>query len=232
MTTYIAVISDNKVRDLLKKLKKEDSLIIYYKPNEKQVPIDMIPLFSEAKGQVEFREYGDDVAVAFETGKLTADVEKRNNAGVEIVSDSYIFGKLKLLISGGRKAKKPAPRKASETKKAEPVPEQLSLDMTVTKGSAAKTEDNGKDDEKLFDEAYADFDSLLSSLKTKAYDPLTGKQGIFNALKLMQEEKQPFGEALKKSLSASAAKKFFAEISSEDTERIKEAGLKVMKYDQ
>ena len=54
MTTFIASISDNKVRELLRKMKKEDLLILYYKSNEKQVPIDMITLFSETRGGVEF----------------------------------------------------------------------------------------------------------------------------------------------------------------------------------
>ncbi len=221
MTTYIAAISDAKVRDLLIKLKKEDTLVLYYKPDEKQVPIDMISLFSETKGQVEFREYSDDVTVAFEIGRLAGGADQKNNAGLEIASGNNVFGKIKALLAGSKKAKKPSARKASATKKTEPVPEQLSFDMIAP-----------VETEKLFDEAYSRFDSLLASLKTKAYNPVTGKQGIFNALKLMQEEGQTFEEALKKTLPASSARKFFAEISPENIERIKEAGLEVMKYDQ
>ena len=85
MTTFIASISDNKVRELLRKMKKEDLLILYYKSNEKQVPIDMITLFSETKGGVEFKEYTDDVTVAFETGRLFGEADKKNNASLEIV---------------------------------------------------------------------------------------------------------------------------------------------------
>ncbi|MCR4658103.1 MAG: hypothetical protein K5770_18035 [Lachnospiraceae bacterium] len=254
MTTYIATISDTKVRDLLKKLKKEDFLILYYKPDEKQVPIDMICLFSETRGMVEFREYTDDVTVAFEMGKLYGETEKKANAVIEISCDSQVFGKIKAMLGGSKKPKKPSGRKAPAAKKAEPVPEQLSLDMIVPGTAGERTDETGKtdsgkpgrknpvvnekkksakpeDEERLFDEAYTRFDSLLTSLKTKTFNPMTSKQGIFSALRLMRDESQPFEEALGKSLSEPAKKKFFAEISAQDVERIKEAGLEVMRYD-
>ena len=50
MTTYITNISSDKLKEVLTKLKKEDTLIIFHSSNEKQVPIDMITLFSSAMG--------------------------------------------------------------------------------------------------------------------------------------------------------------------------------------
>ena len=248
MTTFIASISDNKVRELLKKMKKEDMLILYYKSNEKQVPIDMITLFSETKGGVEFKEYTDDVTVAFETGRLLGETDKRNNAGLEIVGESQVFGRIKALLNGTKKQKKPSERKAvtpkkteAAPKKMEPVPQQLSLDMVASdagekalvdsKPAGQKKKADAEDTEKLFDEAYSRFDSLLTSLKTKSFNPVTARQGIFSALRLMQEEAQSFEEALRKSLSETAQKKFFSEISPENIEKIRVAGLEVIKYD-
>ncbi len=235
MTTFIASISDNKVRELLRKMKKEDLLILYYKSNEKQVPIDMITLFSETKGGVEFKEYTDDVTVAFETGRLFGEADKKNNASLEIVGENQVFGKLKAMLTGAKKQKKTAERKPAAPKKTEPVPEQLSFDMVAAhaegKNAAQKKKADSEDTDKLFDEAYSKFDSLLVSLKTKSFNPVTAKQGIFSALKLMREEAEPFEEALKKSLSDSAQKKFFSGISPDNIERIREAGLEVIKYD-
>jgi hypothetical protein len=271
MTTFIASISDTKVRELLKKMKKEDMLILYYKSNEKQVPIDMITLFSETKGRVEFKEYSDDVTVAFETGRLYGEADKKNNAALEIVGDNQVFGKLKALLTGTKKQKRPSERK-TPPQKTEQMPQQLSFDMVAAAGDTVKSSDKGRagdavrpsdkgkpadtagasdkvkaaaegkpagqkkkadteDTEKLFDEAYSKFDSLLVSLKTKIFNPVTARQGIFSALRLMQEEDQTFEEALKKSLSDSVQKKFFSEISPENIEKIREAGLEVIRYD-
>ena len=52
MTTYITNINSGKLKDVLAKLKKEDTLIIFHSSAEKQVPIEMISLFAGAKKAV------------------------------------------------------------------------------------------------------------------------------------------------------------------------------------
>ena len=61
MTTYITNINSGKLKDVLAKLKKEDTLIIFHSSAEKQVPIEMISLFAGAKGKVEFKETEDEI---------------------------------------------------------------------------------------------------------------------------------------------------------------------------
>ena len=51
MTTYITNINSGKLKEVLSKLKKEDTLIIFHSSAEKQVPIEMISLFAGAKGR-------------------------------------------------------------------------------------------------------------------------------------------------------------------------------------
>ena len=70
MTTYITNINSGKLKEVLSKLKKEDTLIIFHSSTEKQVPIEMISLFAGAKGKVVFKETEDEIEIAFEIGRL------------------------------------------------------------------------------------------------------------------------------------------------------------------
>ncbi len=237
MTTYVAPVSEVKIREILRKMRKEDTLIIYYNSKEKQVPIDMIELFSSTKGKVIFKEYKDDITFAFEVGMLFSETSGRNNSLTEIIGDSGIFGKIRQ-ITGERPAR--AGVKKTVKKPKETDPGQLSIrmeDIEPQKNNSPvqKKTQHGKNkdttDEQLFDEAYGRFEKLLAGLKTKAYDPSSAEQGIFNALRLMKEEGTDFKEGLEKNLSKSAKEKFFAQISPQDMERIKESGMEVIKYD-
>ena len=87
MTTFITTIGSDKLKSILAKLKKEDNLIIFHSSEEKQIPIDMISLFANAKGTVEFKESEDDIEIAFTIGKLAANPR----AVLEIIGDSPVF---------------------------------------------------------------------------------------------------------------------------------------------
>ncbi|HAG70458.1 MAG TPA: hypothetical protein DCL38_10900 [Lachnospiraceae bacterium] len=239
MTTYIALISDGKLRDVLKKMKKEDSLIVFYNEKEKQIPIDMIGLFSEKQGQFSFRECSDDISIAFETGQLYGEISSRNNAKLEIVSDSKLFGELRKRM--GEQVRKPAGKRNTAKKPEASEPEQLSFNINSpekqdgkAKTSRRKNTDNIKEDaakDDLFEKAYNNFDALLLSLRSKDYDPGTQKQGILNALKLVAEEGTDLESAMEKTLTPAEKKKFFKEMKPEDIAAIQNAGLDVIKYD-
>jgi hypothetical protein len=100
MTTYITTIGSGKLKNLLTKLKKEDSLVIFHSADEKQIPIDMISMFANAKGTVEFKEAGDDIETAFMLGKLSANPRTT----IEITGDLPIFNKLNELLGVKKKA--------------------------------------------------------------------------------------------------------------------------------
>ena len=94
MTTYITNINSGKLKDVLAKLKKEDTLIIFHSSAEKQVPIEMISLFAGAKGKVEFKETEDEIEIAFEIGRLSAETGGKSRMNVEIIGDSPLLSKI------------------------------------------------------------------------------------------------------------------------------------------
>ena len=123
MTTYITNINSGNLKEVLTKIKKEDTLIIFHSSNEKQVPIDMITLFSNAKGTVVFKESEDEVEIAFELGKLAAETAK-SRANMVILGDSPLFKKISGIIGSGKKTQ-PAVKveeKAVAPVKAAPAP--------------------------------------------------------------------------------------------------------------
>ena len=144
MTTYITNINSGKLKDVLAKLKKEDTLIIFHSSAEKQVPIEMISLFAGAKGKVEFKETEDEIEIAFEIGRLSAESGGKSRMNVEIIGDSPLLSKINGIIgnkkkpaSGTKKTAKPAV-KAESPLKAAPVA------ATVQKKAAAPAKEAGR----------------------------------------------------------------------------------------
>ena len=115
MATYITNISSDRLKELLIKLRKEDTLIIFHSSEEKQIPIEMITLFANAKGAVEFIEAEDDMVIAFEIGRIAGISAVKTHTPIEIVGDLPAFGKISSLIVN---SKKPASKdtKTSDTK--------------------------------------------------------------------------------------------------------------------
>ena len=259
MTTYITNISSDKLKEVLTKLKKEDTLIIFHSSNEKQVPIDMITLFSNAKGNVVFKESEDEVEIAFELGKLAAETAK-SRANMVIVGDSPLFKKISGIIGAGKKPaparKKPQPAAKAEEKaaapvKAAPVPKTSipkkateSVKAVIAKttvGKAkkesapkkpAKKESPVKKDSPEFDKAYDDFTKLMTDLKTDKYNPSECALGVLSAVRLMNEDtSMDFEAALHSSTTVTTAKKFFNNIKKADINKIIKAAKEVIKYD-
>ena len=257
MTTYITNISSDKLKEVLTKLKKEDTLIIFHSSNEKQVPIDMITLFSNAKGNVVFKESEDEVEVAFELGKLAAETAK-SRSNMVIVGDSPLFDRIRGFIGV---SKKPAPKKPQPAAKAEekpaapvktaPVPKTSipkkateSVKAVIAKTTAgkakkesapkkpAKKEDPIKKDSPEFDKAYDDFTKLMTNLKTDKYNPSECALGVLSAVRLMNEDtSMDFEAALHSSTTVTTAKKFFNNIKKADINKIIKAAKEVIKYD-
>ena len=259
MTTYITNINSGNLKEVLTKIKKEDTLIIFHSSNEKQIPIDMITLFSNAKGTVVFKESEDEVEIAFELGKLAAETAK-SRANMVILGDSPLFKKISGIIGSG---KKPAPsrkktqpavkveEKAVAPVKAAPAPK-TSIPKTATesvkkviekttavkakKESApkkpAKKESPVKKDSPEFDKAYDDFTKLMTDLKTDKYNPSECALGVLSAVRLMNEDtSMDFEAALHSSTTVTTAKKFFNNIKKTDINKIVKAAKEVVKYD-
>ena len=257
MTTYITHIKSDKLKEVLTKTKKEDTLIIFHSSSEKQVPIDMITLFSNAKGNVVFKESEDELEIAFEMGKLAAETA-RSRANMVILGDSPLFNKISTILESG---KKPAPsrKKPQSAAKAEekaPVKAAAEPKTSITKMAAesvkaviaktttdkakkdsapkktTKKEDPVKKDSPEFDKAYDDFSKLMADLKTDKYDPSECALGVLSAVRIMNEDtSMDFEAALHSSTTVTTAKKFFNNIKKADMNKIIKAAKEVVKYD-
>ena len=245
MTTYITNINSGKLKDVLAKLKKEDTLIIFHSSAEKQVPIEMISLFAGAKGKVEFKETEDEIEIAFEIGRLSAESGGKSRMNVEIIGDSPLLSKINGIIgnkkkpaSGTKKTVKPAPaaaqknsavpaKEAVKEKAAEPA----APAQPATKSSKAKKAAEVKDSPE-FDKAYDSFMNLLSSIKTAKYDPSECALGILSAVRLMNEDSTiTFEAALPASTTAATSNKFLTNVSKGNIKKIVAAAKEVVKYD-
>ena len=251
MATYVTNISSGKLKELLGKLRKEDTLIIFHTSKEKQIPIDMITLFAGAKGTVEFRESEDDLEIAFEIGKLSAGSADRP----QIIGDSPVFNKINSLI-GGKKSpapktgktpsaqkventaaakKAPAPKKASQESASDKTQKTASKPVSKDTKPAPKSNAKQKAPKKdliAFDNAFDNFTDLMDSLKTDKYDPTGCSMGIISAIRLMNEDPSlTFEAALPTTATAASAKKFLSKISKEDVDKVIEAAKEVVKYD-
>ena len=257
MTTYITNINSGKLKEVLAKLKKEDTLIIFHSSAEKQVPIEMISLFAGAKGKVDFKETEDEIEIAFEIGRLSAESGGKSRMNVEIIGDSPLLSKINGIIgnkkkpaSGTKKAVKPiakaeAPVKpapaasAAQKKAAAPVKEAVKEKAAepaapakpASKSSKAKKAAEVKDSPE-FDKAYDSFMSLLSSIKTAKYDPSECALGILSAVRLMNEDASiTFEAALPASTTAANSNKFLTNVSKGNIKKIVAAAKEVVKYD-
>lgn len=257
MTTYITNINSGKLKEVLSKLKKEDTLIIFHSSAEKQVPIEMISLFAGAKGKVEFKETEDEIEIAFEIGRLSAETGGKSRMNVEIIGDSPLLSKINGIIgnkkkpaSGAKKAvkpavkaesvAKPAPVNATTQKKAAApakatVKEKASVPAApskpASKSSKAKKAPEVKDSPE-FDKAYDSFMSLLSSIKTAKYDPSECALGVLSAVRLMNEDASiTFEAALPASTTAANSNKFLTNVSKGNVKKIVAAAKEVIKYD-
>lgn len=242
MTTYITNINSGKLKEVLSKLKKEDTLMIFHSSTEKQVPIEMISLFSNAKGKVIFKESEDEVEIAFEIGRLSAESAGKSRMNVEIIGDSPLFKKIGGIIGNKKKPAsrskkaaqpmtkaeapaKPAPKAAETEKKAE-APAKTAPKVSRTKKTAEKK------DSPEFDKAYDSFVKLMESLKTDKYDPTGCSLGILSAVRLMNEDTSlDFEAALHSSTTVTTAKKFFNNVKKADINKIIKAAKEVVKYD-
>ena len=74
----------------------------------------MISLFAGAKGKVEFKETEDEIEIAFEIGRLSAESGGKSRMNVEIIGDSPLLSKINGII--GNK-KKPASTTAANSNK-------------------------------------------------------------------------------------------------------------------
>ena len=247
MTTYITNINSGKLKDVLAKLKKEDTLIIFHSSAEKQVPIEMISLFAGAKGKVEFKETEDEIEIAFEIGRLSAESGGKSRMNVEIIGDSPLLSKINGIIgnkkkpaSGAKKTVKPAPAASAAQKKAaapvketakDKVAEPAAPAKPATKSSKAKKAAEVKDSPE-FDKAYDSFMNLLSSIKTGKYDPSECALGILSAVRLMNEDASiTFEAALPASTTAANSNKFLTNVSKGNIKKIVAAAKEVVKYD-
>ena len=255
MTTYITNISSGKLKEVLSKLKKEDTLIIFHSSAEKQVPIEMISLFAGAKGKVEFKETEDEIEIAFEIGRLSTESGGKSRINVEIIGDSPLLSKINGIIGNKKKpastAKKtvkpavkaeapvkPAPA-AAQKKSAVPAKEAVKEKAAepaapakpATKSSKAKKAAEVKDSPE-FDKAYDSFMNLLSSIKTGKYDPSECALGVLSAVRLMNEDASiTFEAALPASTTAANSNKFLTNVSKGNVKKIVAAAKEVVKYD-
>lgn len=243
MTTYITNISSDKLKDVLTKIKKEDTLIIFHSSSEKQVPIDMIKLFSDAKGSVVFKESEDELEIAFELGKLAAETA-RSRANMVIVGDSLLFNRINGFIGNGKKAapsrRKTQPAAKADDKAAESIKNATAKTVSgrVKKSEPPKKEEKKevKKEEKKdfpeFDKAYDDFTKLMGSLKTDKYNPSECALGVLSAVRLMSEDASvDFEAALHSSTTVTTARKFLNNIKKNDINKIIKAAKEVVKYD-
>ena len=226
MTTYITNINSGKLKDVLAKLKKEDTLIIFHSSAEKQVPIEMISLFAGAKGKVEFKETEDEIEIAFEIGRLSAESGGKSRMNVEIIGDSPLLSKINGIIgnkkkpaSGTKKAVKPAVKAEAPVK---PAPA-----ASAAQKKAAEVKDSPE-----FDKAYDSFMNLLSRIKTAKYDPSECALGVLSAVRLMNEDASiTFEAALPASTTAANSNKFLTNVSKGNIKKIVAAAKEVVKYD-
>jgi hypothetical protein len=254
MTTYITNISSGKLKDVLSKLKKEDTLIIFHSSAEKQVPIEMISLFAGAKGKVEFKETEDEIEIAFEIGRLSAESGGKSRMNVEIIGDSPLLSKINGIIgnkkkpaSTAKKTVKPAVKaegpvkptpaaSAAQKKVATPAKETVKEKAAepakpASKSSKAKKAAEVKDSPE-FDKAYDSFMNLLSSIKTAKYDPSECALGVLSAVRLMNEDASiTFEAALPASTTAANSNKFLTNVSKGNIKKIVAAAKEVVKYD-
>ena len=240
MTTYITNINSGKLKEVLSKLKKEDTLIIFHSSAEKQVPIEMISLFAGAKGKVEFKETEDEIEIAFEIGRLSAETGGKSRMNVEIIGDSPLLSKINGIIgnkkkpaSTAKKTVKPAVKAAAPVKETakDKVAEPAAPAKPATKSSKAKKAPEVKDSPE-FDKAYDSFISLLSSIKTAKYDPSECALGILSAVRLMNEDASiTFEAALPASTTAANSNKFLTNVSKGNIKKIVAAAKEVVKYD-
>ena len=224
MTTYITNISSERLKELLIKLRKEDALIIFHSSDEKQIPIEMISLFANSKGTVEFMEAKDDLSIAFEIGKIAGISSVKTHATVEVLGDSPVFDKINLLMGGKKKpatknGKSAAAGKADSTS---PEPASKNAKNSETKSKTAKPSASksaaGKrapaKDLIAFDDAFDRFTALIDSLKTDKYDPTGCSMGIISAVRLMNEDPEiTFEKVLPTTATATSAKNLLSHIS-------------------
>ena len=241
MTTYITNIGSERLKELLEKLKKEDHLIIFHTEEEKQIPIDMITLFSNAKGTVEFKETGDEIETAYEVGRLAAQTVGKVRPVIEITGDSPVFDKLNALINSNKKApvsrssrstaKESAGAPVKTVKKTDAKPLETPADKTEVRASGSSA--SKKKAVSSFDEAFDSFAGLIESLKTPKYDPSGCKHGVLLAVRVMNEDPSvSFEKALPTTTTASSASKFLANVKKEDIDRIIKAAKEVLKFDE
>ena len=222
MATYITNISSDRLKELLIKLRKEDTLIIFHSSEEKQIPIEMITLFANAKGAVEFREAEDDMVIAFEIGRIAGISAVKTHTPIEIVGDLPAFGKISSLIANSRKPTSKS-AKTSDIKTG-------SAKQNTSKNTAKKKAPGR--DLIAFDDAFDTFTGLMDSLKTDKYDPSACSMGIISAVRLMNENPEmTFEKALPTTTTEASTKKFISQISKEDIDKVIEAAKEVVKYD-
>jgi hypothetical protein len=243
MTTYITNITSDKLNALLIGLKKEDTLIIFHSADEQQIPIDMISLFANAKGTVKFEEMPDELGLAFEIGRLYAETTGKPRATLEIQGDAPIFDRLGEFING--KKTSPAPKKPQKAAKAEintaaDKPEiKKDPEKEENKKPAAKAESKkasaGKEktnDEASFDVAFEKFTNLIESMKTDKYDPSGCKHGVLLAVRAINEDPSlTFEKVLPTTTTAANSRKFLANISAKNIDKLIASAREVLKYD-
>lgn len=222
MTTFITTIGSDKLKSILAKLKKEDNLIIFHSSEEKQIPIDMISLFANAKGTVEFKESEDDIEIAFTIGKLAANPR----AVLEIIGDSPVFDKINEITGSGKKTSANNSRESASKSGTG----KTAAKKNTSAGNSKK--ENSQKDLVAFEDAYDRFTTLMESLKTDKYDPASCSLGVLSAVRLMNEDPTvTFESSLPKTTSETSARQFLKQINKTNLAKVIAAAKEVVKYD-
>ena len=82
---YIAYITSHEIENILRDMKKEDTLVLYYSSDEQSIPVGEIQAFMSTKGTVSFKEYINDIVTSFEIGEMFSE-----NPSVSIVDSGTI----------------------------------------------------------------------------------------------------------------------------------------------
>ena len=137
----IAYITNPEVGNILRDMKKDDTLLLYFS-GEQNVPVGEIQAFMSTKGTVTFKEYVNDIVTAFEIGEMFS-----KNPSVSIIDSGIkeateVFSTLNSYLNQKNPAtrqKKPRKKKTTiATESAQQAPTQLELPLSPP--SAQKTE--------------------------------------------------------------------------------------------
>ncbi len=215
-------------RDLYSKIiasaDKSDIVYIIYTKRTGQVNVADFTLFTEAKCKIVFveasPEVAEDTALAFAYGRICGE-----NPDIILGSKNLTLSKL----NESMPAAKPQRKRASKPKTADfinpPEPadqvsetpeEQPDKSPKKTRGRKKKEDTASNPEGDDFDKAYNELETYLDSLKTKSFNPASNLNGITAAVKMMNDEKVSYQEAVERVVSPSTAKKILLATEKDD----------------